>query len=60
MTLSKVMGQDIEVASTKSLYYISAEPRYNSWHNVVRFWAMKVISFGYMYLLPVYGHGWAR
>ena len=57
MTLAKVFQQDIEVATSKRLYHIDAKCRYGSILNVLRFWSMKVLSVGYMIVLPCYFHG---
>lgn len=57
MTLAKVFQQDIEVATSQRLYQIDATCRYGSILNVLRFWSMKVLSVGYMIVLPCYFHG---
>ena len=57
MTLAKVLQQDVEVATLKRLYHIDAKCRYGSFLNTFRFWAMKVISMGYMIVLPCYFQG---
>eukprot|EP01082_Thalassiosira_pseudonana_P014611 g13115.t1 g13115 contig70:49572-51339(-) len=60
MTLAKVFQQDFEVATSGRLYHIDANVRYGSVWNVMRFWAMKVITMGYMMGLPIYFHGVLR
>lgn len=57
MTLSKVYAQDFELAINKRLYHINAECRYNETWNIARFWLMKILSFGYMVVLPCYCRG---
>lgn len=60
MTLTKVFQQDIQVATQKRLYHIDAHCRFDCIWNQIRFWAMKVVSTGYMIVLPCYFHGFAR
>ena len=57
MTLSKVFQQDWEMYNDRALYHISAEQRYAEWFNRFRFVGMKVLSAGYMMLLPIWFHG---
>jgi len=57
MTLTKVFDQDFSLARTKRLYHIDATCRYGSLLNNVRFWAMKIITAGYMIFLPIYFKG---
>jgi len=57
MTLLKVFQQDIETIWYNKLYHIDASPRYSNLKNVIRFWFMKVLSCGYMLILPCYLHG---
>lgn len=60
MTLAKVLQQDVELAISKRLYHIDANCRYGSPLNVLRFWTMKVITMGYMVILPCYFQGIAK
>jgi len=57
MTLGKVLHQDFDVIITKHLYHIDATCRYGSLFNVFRFWFMKILTTGYMVILPCYFHG---
>lgn len=60
MTLAKVIQQDLEVALNKRLYHIDAHCIYDSFFNVFRFWFMKLLSVGYMIVLPCYFQGIAK
>ena len=60
MTMSKVFQQDWEMFSNRALYHISAEQRYAERTNQLRFLAMKILSAGYMLVLPMWFHGVKR
>ena len=60
MTLSKCYQQDVEVAVQKKLYHLDAHCRYGSNWNLIRFWAMKLISGAYCVAWPCYTHGIAK
>ena len=65
MTLSKVFQQDYDMFTHKRLYHISAASRYGTKNyknfsnviNCIRFILMKVITIGYMLILPIYTQG---
>jgi linoleoyl-CoA desaturase len=57
MTILKVFMQDFEIIVTGKLYHIDASCRYSSVFNRIRFWCMKLISVGYMIVLPCYYQG---
>ena len=60
MTLTKVFQQDWQMFNDKALYHISAEQRYAKRANQLRFVGMKVLSAGYMMVLPMWFHGIGR
>jgi len=57
MTLSKVYHQDWDLWKNKRLYHINAECRYGERWNSARFLIMKVLSCGYMLVLPCWCRG---